>query len=98
MSGLYRLSKSEEFRHRKLLLGNTSSAKELLGGMLGVETPGPGYVHFPVNADGTDAEGFSTEFFAQLKSEKKELVVNVGCVIGVGHRSVIATKRWIVSR
>jgi Phage terminase large subunit (GpA) len=40
---------------------------------------GGGYVHFPINDDGSDANGFGREFFEQLvESERRELVVERG--------------------
>jgi phage terminase large subunit GpA-like protein len=53
----------------QVILG-VDSVKADLATRLNVETPGPAYYHFPKAADGSDARGFTEEFFQQLTSEK----------------------------
>src|SRR5262245_38680679 len=46
--------------------------------MLEISAPGAGFIHFPLNPDGSEAEGFGEEFFEQLQSEKREVVLERG--------------------
>jgi phage terminase large subunit GpA-like protein len=53
----------------QVILG-VDSVKSDLVTRLKVETPGPAYYLWPKAADGSDAQGFTEEFFQQLTSEK----------------------------
>jgi phage terminase large subunit GpA-like protein len=76
---IWQLGEEKTTQRAKIICGNSSLVKESVGGMLAIEAPGPGYVHFPVKEDGSDAAGFSKEFFEQLvESEKKDLVLERG--------------------
>lgn len=76
---LYKLGEEKSDERTKIMLGNSSLVKDTVNGILGIDKPGPGYCHFPINTDGSDANGFGAEFFAQLaESEIKQLAVDRG--------------------
>jgi phage terminase large subunit GpA-like protein len=60
---------NNELRVMQVILGVDSMKADLVT-RLKVETSGPAYFHWPKNADGSDARGFTEEFFQQLTSEK----------------------------
>jgi phage terminase large subunit GpA-like protein len=70
--------------HTRLIQGNADYFKNALATRLGIETPGPGCVHF--NAAPT--AGFDDEFFLQLLSERREKRKRLGTI----------SVRWIQTR
>ena len=70
--------------HSRLIQGNANYLKETLATKLDIVSPGPGYIHFPLNAEA----GFDEEFFEQLLSERREKKMKNG----------IMTTRWVQLR
>ena len=70
--------------HTRLIQGNANHLKEMLAAKLDIVSPGPGYIHFPVNAEA----GFDEEFFRQLLSERREKRMRNG----------IMSVRWVQTR
>lgn len=62
--------------YRPVILG-TGAAKEAIYQKLAIDTPGPGYCHFPtvrtVNSDGVPQTQYTENWFEQLTSEKQVL-------------------------
>jgi phage terminase large subunit GpA-like protein len=76
---IFRKGEEKSEQRCNIMIGNSSLVKDSVNGLLAIEQPGAGFCHFPINADGTDACGFSKEFFEQLaESERRELVIERG--------------------
>ena len=79
LKGIWQLGEEKTQQRARIICGNSSLVKDTVGGLLGISEPGPGFVHFPINQDGSDCHGFSQEFFEQLaESERKELLIERG--------------------
>jgi phage terminase large subunit GpA-like protein len=77
-AGLWKLGHSEAPTRYPFVVGDANRLKDLLSGMLSVETAGSGYIHFPAGSDGIDASGFDPEFFGQFAAERKETRIKNG--------------------
>jgi phage terminase large subunit GpA-like protein len=75
---------TDSLTHSRLIQGNANYLKETLATKLDIVSPGPGYIHFPLNAEA----GFDEEFFEQLLSERREKKMKNG----------IMTTRWVQLR
>jgi phage terminase large subunit GpA-like protein len=57
-------------RARLIILGVDSGKEEIVNRLL-VETPGPGYCHFPQLSNGHSARGYDEEYFRGLTAERR---------------------------
>jgi phage terminase large subunit GpA-like protein len=75
---------TDTLTHTRLIQGNANHLKEMLAAKLDITSPGPGYIHFPLNPEA----GFDEEFFRQLLSERREKRMRNG----------VMTVRWLQTR
>jgi phage terminase large subunit GpA-like protein len=75
---------TDTLTHTRLIQGNANQLKEMLAAKLHIVSPGPGYIHFPLNPQA----GFDEEFFWQLLSERREKRLRNG----------VMSVRWIQTR
>jgi phage terminase large subunit GpA-like protein len=75
---------NDTLTHTRLIQGNANHLKEMLAAKLDIVSPGPGYIHFPLN----EGFGFDDEFFRQLLSERREKRMRNG----------VMSVRWVQTR
>ena len=75
---------TDALTHTRLIQGNANHLKEMLAAKLDITSPGPGYIHFPLNEEC----GFDEEFFRQLLSERREKRMRNG----------VMSVRWVQAR
>ena len=75
---------TDTLTHTRLIQGDANHLKEMLAAKLDIVTPGPGYIHFPLN----EGCGFDEEFFRQLLSERREKRLRNG----------VMSVRWVQTR
>ena len=75
---------TDTLTHTRLIQGNANHLKEMLAAKLDIVSPGPGYIHFPLN----EGCGFDEEFFRQLLSERCEKRMRNG----------VMAVRWVQTR
>jgi phage terminase large subunit GpA-like protein len=83
LQGLWKRG-NDALTHTRLIQGNANHLKEMLAAKLDIVSPGPGYIHFPLNK----GCGFDEEFFRQLLSERREKRMRNG----------IISVRWVQTR
>lgn len=77
----------------RLFMVGTDSAKDTIFSRLKLDTPGPGYMHFPQgvrDADGriSPLEQYDEEYFAQLTAEERREKIEKGVLVGYHYQKV----------
>lgn len=68
------IMRSRNAREKHLIIVGVDGIKSDMMAALAIRTPGPGYIHFPMDEDGLPARGIDERYFDMLTSEKRIFV------------------------